>query len=124
MFYAILIITLFHWAKGSFSINLCKFDNTELNKCHDGNCSYSQSKSTSECICTFSKDVMHEEYCGLFNEKYLKNPCENNSMCKSSKHHICKCNRKFYGMNWEYPIKQSKTIYLTTLKYNSGHINV
>lgn len=118
MLYVIPIIILYHFAKSSICIQLCRPDNTGLNKCHDGGCGYNESISTGEkCVCTFSKGIMHGKYCGVYDDNCLENPCKNHGKCKSGiGHHICECIQEFQGVNCEYPVNLSKRIYLYYLK--------
>ncbi|VVC44103.1 PKD/REJ-like domain,EGF-like, conserved site,EGF-like domain,PLAT/LH2 domain [Cinara cedri] len=108
MYSIILIFCLFGLIRLSVCDYFCESDSKGLNKCHDGGCN-SLDTANEKCVCHFSENLMKGKYCGVYENKCLKNPCKNNGTCKSGiGHHICKCKEMFYGINCEKRIKKDE----------------
>lgn len=111
MYCTILIFCVLSAIKMSVSNDYCEFDNTGLSKCHDGGCNIPQKLKLNNtdqiCWCLISDKVMKGKYCGVYENKCLKNPCINNAECMSGiGHHVCKCSDQFHGGFCEIPIKK------------------
>lgn len=124
MLYAIITIDLFFFAKTSANVQYCRPDNTGSNKCHDGGCGYYKYDSADEiCACSFSNGVMNGEYCGVYDDKCVDEPCKNGGKCTSGiGHHICDCAKNFYGVSCELTTGKSRKLNYVLL--GGGNIRI